>query len=60
MKMPNRSACAGSTSPTDTHVAMDTATDAKDAKKHRFDKFLLLFIIISFLLKAATVLYCDL
>lgn len=60
MKIPKRSACAGSVSPTVIHVAIDAATDARDAKKHMFDKLLLLFIIISFLLKAVTVLYCNL
>tara|TARA_B100001057_G_C22819404_1_gene938795 strand:- start:133 stop:282 length:150 start_codon:yes stop_codon:yes gene_type:complete len=44
MKIPNLSACAGSASPADTQVRIEQATDAKDAKKHRFDKLLLVFI----------------
>ena len=46
MKMPNLSAWAGSESPTETQVRIEHATDANEAKKHKFDKFLLVFILI--------------
>ncbi len=44
MKIPNLSACAGFASPTDTQVMIEHATDANDAKKHKFDRLLLVFI----------------
>tara|TARA_B100001248_G_scaffold261378_1_gene252365 strand:- start:460 stop:768 length:309 start_codon:yes stop_codon:yes gene_type:complete len=45
MKIPNLSACAGSSGDTVTHVKIEHATDANDARKHKFDKFLLLLIL---------------
>ena len=49
MKIPNLSAWAGSESPTVTQVKIEHATDAKDAKKHKFDKLLLVFIFFPFI-----------
>ena len=40
IKIPNLSACAGSASPTVTHVAIEAATDANGAKKQNLDKFI--------------------
>ena len=51
MKIPNLSACAGSASPTVTQVKIEHATDANEAKKHRFDKLLFDFIFSPFLYK---------